>query len=121
VSENGPSNIDPPFMIERVARMKVMLQEIEKEIVAGNPPPDVLSDFKGAVDDVRTSLWAVMTSDGSGGYRSVLAQLRSSRITDMLERIMLDLETGSFPRSTQSYRVFRDQVIAAAERLQSLD
>lgn len=107
-------------MIERIRRLKVMLQEIEREITSDSPPPDILRDFKGAVDEVRTSVWAAMTSDGSEGYRSVLGQLRAARIAEMLDGIMLDLETGSVPTHSESFKTFRARVIEAAERLQRL-
>lgn len=114
---NRGTNVDPPAMIERIARLKAMLHEIEAEITRDNPPPDILRDFKGAVDDVRTSVWAAMTADGSQGYRSVLAQLRSARIAEMLEHLMLDLETGALPRNTPSFLSLREQVLSAADQL----
>ena len=107
-------------MAERIGRLKRMLQELEAEISHGDSPTDIVQDFKNAVDDVRTSVWALMTTtDGSEGYRSILAQLRCARITEMMERVVLDLETGDLPVGTHSFLLFRERVLAMAEQLTS--
>jgi hypothetical protein len=79
---------------ERMARLKVALEMLEHDAVAGDVPRDALEDFKAAIDHTRISLWAILTSPQSGGYRAVVAHFRFRRAIDLCQQVAADAQGG---------------------------
>jgi hypothetical protein len=69
---------------ERLKRATEELREIHEQLVTGNVDPRILTDFRDAVNRVRTTAWAVQHSLGSqeadAQGLSVLSLLAAERV-----------------------------------------
>ncbi|NIM48813.1 MAG: hypothetical protein GTO22_06065 [Gemmatimonadales bacterium] len=90
---------------QRLYDVKKALQEIEKELAAGGMEQEDLEDFKGVIDHVRLSVWALMTAGWSDEYqgldsprtKQVIARFRLHRGEDICRNALSDIEAGVIP------------------------
>jgi hypothetical protein len=48
-----------------LTRMRMILQELEERLDAGEVPPEGLPEFKSTVDEIRLRVWALLTAAGA--------------------------------------------------------
>lgn len=114
---------------QRLFEVKSALEELEKELAEGSMTPEDLEDFKGAVDHVRLSVWALMTAGWSDEYKGldsprakqVIARFRLQRADDICRSALADLEAGAIPLDSAELGQFRATVSAIAARLAHVD
>ncbi len=55
---------------------------------------DALKDFKTALDHIRISTWALLTSPRTSGHRGVVTHFRLKRASELCEQIVADAHAG---------------------------
>ena len=85
-------------------QVRASLVALEKEIVAADPPPELLDKFHATLDAVRNSVWAVLDHDAVEAKHSV-ANLRLERTVAMCRRTVQDLDEGVLDRSSAAFSV----------------
>ena len=103
------------------------LNDLEQLIRSGDFDGHLLRDFRGAVDNVRTTAWAVqqwipLREQGGDAY-SVLPLLSAERVrraTQLAKDLLLDLETLEVGIETQGLRDLFEIVDSLHPRLASL-
>lgn len=91
---------DPPSISERLEAATKELQHLEDLVKSGDLDSRVLSEFRNAVDHMRSTSWAVQKwmglSDRSGGdpftVLPILSEERVRRATQILQDLTLDLQ-----------------------------
>jgi hypothetical protein len=54
---------------EELTRMRIILQDLEGRLEAGEVPPEGLPEFKSTVDEIRLRVWALLTAAGAEAPR----------------------------------------------------
>ncbi len=80
---------------EQVAALNGMLSEIEKRVPRGQAPDQSLAEFKGAVDELRLRLWALLGAGSANDYRGFQEQFRLRRAVEICRGIEQDLRQGT--------------------------
>ena len=102
-------------MAERIRTLREGLMSIEHEIQDQAPDRDSLEDFKSAIDHVRISVWAILTSgSASETGRAVVATFRLQRATEICDQIISDLEAGVVQKESPELERFATTAQTAA-------
>jgi hypothetical protein len=103
------------------------LNELEQLIRSGDFDGHLLRDFRGAVDNVRTTAWAVQQwiplRELGGDAYSVLPLLSAERVrraTQLAKDLLLDLESVEVGIETQGLRDLFEVVDSLRPRLAAL-
>jgi hypothetical protein len=108
----------PESLVQRLAKTKAALEMLEEEILGcDNPPRDVLQDFRAGIDDIRISLWAVLTSQQHSGYESVVAQFRLRRAVELWHQVLVDLDIGRLSTNDDEVHRLNASVATVYEEL----
>ena len=76
-------------------RMHVAVKEITHQLdTVDDLPHESLADLKGAVDDVRHRLWAVLMAANTDDYRGFSERYRLRRMTEICQGILADVDAG---------------------------
>jgi len=112
---------------ERLKAATDELQELERLVVSGNCSPRVLSEFRGAVDSIRQTAWAVqqwteLQSQNRDPYSvlGLLAEERVRRATQLSRDLRIDLESMELSMETEGLDKLFQATEALYERLVSL-
>jgi hypothetical protein len=109
---------------ERLKAMTDELQKLEQLVVTGDCAPRVLGDFRGAVDSIRQTAWAVQQwTELQQQHRDpytvlgILSEERVRRATQLtrdltidLESLELDLETAGLEKLFQAIKDLHDRL-----------
>lgn len=79
---------------DELNRMRIILQDLEGRLDAGEVPPDGLPGFKSTVDEIRLRVWALLTTAGSDAPRAGAERFRLRRVAEMCGALARDLEAG---------------------------
>ena len=80
---------------DQVAALNGMLGEIETRVSRGQAPDQSLAEFKGAVDELRLRLWALLGAGSANDYRGFQEQFRLRRALEICRGIEHDLRQGA--------------------------
>ncbi len=92
----------------RLTRIKQMLEDLGQEVSQGRIEAAILEDLKLTVDQLRLSLWAIITyreqarakgPEAEFGLATKLAEFRIKRLLQMLHELEGDLLSGRIPPS----------------------
>jgi hypothetical protein len=64
-----------------LTRMRMILQELEERLDAGEVPPDGLPEFKSTVDEIRLRVWALLTAAGAEFCRTLTQELSTGQVS----------------------------------------
>lgn len=89
-------------LVEQVTNLKYSLADVEKKLSGGQLPFSVLEDFKAAVDHIRLTVWALLSSaqTDSSTVAAMLVRFRLRRASEICRQITLDANSGSVTRAT---------------------
>jgi hypothetical protein len=91
-----------------LSRIRATLDQLSEEVSQGRFPASILKDLKLSVDNLRLTLWAIITFEGPGkkdaqggsfGLRTKLAEFRIKRLLQMLTNFQEDLQSGDITPS----------------------
>jgi hypothetical protein len=83
------------------------LEVLDARADAGEHPAEGVRDLGLAVDDLRRSVWAVLTTKHSGSYADFLARIRVRRATECCEEMLAELHAETVTRNTPGLPVFQ--------------
>jgi hypothetical protein len=112
---------------ERLQAATEELQELERLVISGDSCPRVLSDFRGGVDSIRQTAWAVqqwieLRSQDRDPYSvlGILAEERVRRATQIARDLTIDLEALEVGWETEGLASLFRAVEGLHERLKPL-
>lgn len=78
---------------QQIAQLRAQLTTVDTQLARSSTgTPEGLEDLKAAVDNLRTSVWAVLSASRSSNYPGFIARFRLRRGIDILRQILGDLE-----------------------------
>lgn len=108
-------------LLMQIEQLKKQLQELETAVEGEEVPVTALEGLKEAVDNVRTTLWATMSTHADPfEIGSALAELRIKRTTEMCRRIMLDIDASEITLDAPGLLALRNVLNDTADRVQRL-
>ncbi len=79
---------------EELSRMRIILQDLEGRLDAGEVPPEGLPEFKSTVDEIRLRVWALLSAAGSEAPRAVAERFRLRRAAEFCRSLTQELDAG---------------------------
>lgn len=93
---------------QRLAEVRTALELFE----VGGPPGEELSeairDLSWTVDQLRQSIWAVLTAEFAGDLAGFLGRIRVRRANMLLKGVLADMYAEAVPRNMPGIPEFRD-------------
>jgi hypothetical protein len=93
---------------QRLAEVRTALELFE----VGGPPGEELSeairDLSWTVDQLRQSIWAVLTAEFAGDLAGFLGRIRVRRANTLLKGVLADMYAEAVPRNMPGITEFRD-------------
>ena len=89
-----------------IRQLRSALNIIDADIALGEPPAEAVQALVRAVDNVRTSVWAVLSAEHSGDYQSFLSRIRVHRATETCDEILADLYAEALPPNILGLELF---------------
>lgn len=84
---------------EEFTRMRIILQDLEGRLEAGEVPPEGLPEFKSTVDEIRLRVWALLTAAGADAPRAAAERFRLRRAAEFCRALANELSTGHLEKS----------------------
>jgi hypothetical protein len=79
---------------DELARMRIILQDLESRLEAGEVLPECLPEFKSTVDEIRLRVWALLTAAGAETPRETAERFRLRRAAEFCRALTQDLAAG---------------------------
>ena len=79
---------------EELTRMRIILQDLEARLDAGEVPPEGLPEFKSTVDEIRLRVWGLLTAAGTEAPREAVERFRLRRAAEFCRALAKELSTG---------------------------
>lgn len=79
---------------DELERMRIILQDLEGRLEAGEVPPDGLPEFKSTVDEIRLRVWALLTAAGAEAPRETAERFRLRRAAEFCQALTRELGEG---------------------------
>jgi hypothetical protein len=79
---------------DELARMRIILQDLEGRLEAGEVPPEGLPEFKNTVDEIRLRVWALLTAAGAEAPRATAERFRLRRAAELCRALTQELAAG---------------------------
>ncbi len=78
---------------QQVAQLRSQLTTVDAQLAKSGSNAEGLEDLKAAVDNLRTSVWAVLSASRSSNYPGFITRFRLRRAIDILRQVLADIET----------------------------
>ena len=82
---------------QQVTTLREMLVAIERQLARSDTPPEGLEDFKSTVDNVRTSVWAILSAARSRDYPNFSERFRIRRAIETCRAVIAELDAAERP------------------------
>lgn len=79
---------------DELTRLRIILQDLEERLEAGEVSAEGLPEFKSTVDDIRLRVWALLTAAGSDAPRATAERFRLRRAAELFRGLAHELATG---------------------------
>jgi hypothetical protein len=79
---------------EELTRMRIILQDLECRLEAGDVPPEGLPEFKSMVDEIRLRVWALLTAASADAPREAAERFRLRRAAEFCRALASELSAG---------------------------
>lgn len=79
----------------QITQLRNQLTLVDAQLAKSQAAPEGLEDLKTAVDNVRTSVWAVLSASRSHNYPGFIARFRLRRCIDILKAVQGDLDSDA--------------------------
>ena len=102
---SGDETLRPQLMVDRMKKLKLSLEEIEKQLQHVQIPREALEDFKTAVDQTRMTVWGILSTPDTDLLK-LMAHFRIKHTIEMCNRIVVDIASGLAldPNQVQKFR-----------------
>jgi hypothetical protein len=82
-------------LVQQVVQLRQQLTTVDAQLAKSGENAEGLEDLKAAVDNLRTSVWAVLSASRSSNYPGFITRFRLRRTIDILKQVLGDLDGGS--------------------------
>ncbi|HXW96366.1 MAG TPA: hypothetical protein VEI47_02190 [Gemmatimonadales bacterium] len=82
-------------LTQQIAQLRQQLTTVDAQLAKSSGNAEGLEDLKAAVDNLRTSVWAVLSASRSSNYPGFITRFRLRRGIDILKQVLADLEGAS--------------------------
>lgn len=110
----------PASVQDELARMRIILHDLEGRLEAGDVPPEALPEFKSTVDQIRLQVWALLAAAGADSPRATAERFRLRRAVEFFRILTQDLVAGHLaadhPEWTEVQQLAAHLSAAIAER-----
>jgi hypothetical protein len=79
---------------DELARMRIILQDLEGRLDVGEVAPDGLPEFKSTVDEIRLRVWALLAAAGAEAPRATAERFRLRRAAEFCRALTQELAAG---------------------------
>jgi hypothetical protein len=79
---------------EELTRMRIVLQDLEGRLEAGEVPQEGLPEFKSTVDQIRLQVWALLASAGADAPQATAERFRLRRAVEFCRALGQELAAG---------------------------
>jgi hypothetical protein len=76
---------------DELTRMRMILQDLEGRLEAGEVVPEALPEFKSTVDEIRLRVWGLLTAAGTDAPRATAERFRLRRAAELCRALANDL------------------------------
>jgi hypothetical protein len=83
-----------PSVQDELQRMRIILQDLEGRLDAGEVPPEELPEFKSMVDEIRLRVWTLLAAAGADAPRATAERFRLRRAIEFCGALAEDLAAG---------------------------
>lgn len=107
----------------RIASLKSDLEAIEAEFGRSSADQAALQELKSTVDNIRLSVWAVLTAaqaDDKTAARQVVAKFRIRRATELARNVLLDVRNEALPTNAPELGTFTATMDRVVTQLKAL-
>jgi len=80
---------------QQIDQLRKQLTTVDAQLAKSGGAPEGLEDLKGAVDNLRTSVWAVLSASRTANYPAFITRFKLRRSIDILKQILGDLDSES--------------------------
>jgi hypothetical protein len=80
-------------LASQIAQLRSQLTSVDTQLAKSSGAPEGLEDLKDAVDNLRTSVWAVLSASRTSNYPGFITRFRLRRCIDILRAVLTDLDT----------------------------
>ncbi len=80
---------------QQIRALRSQLSTVDAQLAKRGENAEGLEDLKGAVDNLRTSVWAVLSASRTANYPGFITRFRLRRAIDILKAILADLDSES--------------------------
>lgn len=94
-------------MREAFADLRTALDQLEVGAGGSKHPGEKIAALSGAVDTLRTKVWAHLTTHQAGDLDRYLGQIRVQRATEACEDLLADLYAEALAPGTPGLDLFR--------------
>jgi hypothetical protein len=115
----GPAPADPRLH-EDVQHLRQSLDLIEEQMSAESIPDRAYEDFKVAIDNVRTSVLAMLFATRSKDYSVTIGQFHLNRAVAITTPVLSDLVLGTVDAGSEDYADFKAVALEAFDRIDLL-
>ena len=86
----GDCHMDALRLSDQVDKLMGTLETIEGRLAGGEVPREGLEDLKRAVDNIRHTVWALLSAaESSDDYEVVIARFRLNRTAELCQQVAL--------------------------------
>ncbi len=103
-----------------VAALRTALNRMESDLVDSALSGPALEDFKSTIDNVRTSVLAIITADAPSECHNFLRKFRLRRGAQICQNVLAGLVDGSITADTPAFESLHttvDETLARVDRL----
>lgn len=79
---------------DELMRMRIILQDLERRLEAGEVPPEGLPEFKSTVDEIRLRVWGLLTAAGAEAPKATAERFRLRRAAEFCRALSQELAAG---------------------------
>jgi hypothetical protein len=110
-------------MSARIASLKSDLEDIEAAFEQSSADEASLKELKSTVDNIRLSVWAVLTATQANdktAARQVVARFRIRRATELARNVLLDVRNEALPIDAPELSTFTTTMDRVVTQLKAL-
>jgi len=93
---------------DEIDRVRSALNILETGMAGGDDTSEAARDLGLAVDNLRRSVWAVLTTKHSGDYDGFLGRIRLRRAREICEEVLAELYAGTITVDTPGLFLFHE-------------
>lgn len=109
-------------LLERIHRLKLELEEMERGLAETHVPRPVVEDFKSAIDQIRLTLWGILQSAGTDAphLASAIVSFRMRRAEEICRQIVSDIDARHIPVELPELTALNDALFFTSQRIEQL-